>query len=296
MSGCPACGRPLALARATCLYCGAALPEDSVAVAEQARRAALQGPAPAALQAERLLVGFRVDELEAAGLAAALGLPVYDARRLAARGGDHLWRVLPPGEAEAEAARLGRAGLRCWTLPESQVRGQAPRHAATGRRDGGAVLLQAEGPCRVAPGELLLLVQGPIERASHDAAVKRLLGMASPQPGYRFHLHLRAEPRPVELDPEDFELEGGAGGSTLLALREWLGPLVGEGQVDDGFRHLVPALAPAARPEGRAARWSSSLEQARAPERRNEERLLLDNLAQFRFYSAWKGLLARARA
>lgn len=296
MSGCPACGRPLALARATCLYCGATLPEASVAAAEQARRAALQGPAPAAAPVERVLLGFRVDQLETPGLAAALGLPAYDARRLVARGGDHLWRLLAPEEAEAEARRLGAAGLRCWTLPESQVRDQAPRRAGGGRREGAAVLLLAEQPCRVAPGEVLLLVQGPIARASHEAAVKRLVGMASPQPGYRFHLHLRAAPRPLELDPEDFELEGGGGGSTLLALREWLGALAPEALVDDGFRHLVPALAPATRAEGRAARWTSSLEQARSPERRNEERLLLDNLAQFRFYSAWKGLLARARA
>jgi hypothetical protein len=62
--------------------------------------------------------------------------------------------------------------------------------------------------------------------------------------------------------------------------------------VDDGFRWLPPALAPAApgahggtrpglpAPTGRGAR---------------EGALVLDNLAQFRFYSAWRAAVERLR-
>jgi hypothetical protein len=62
---------------------------------------------------------------------------------------------------------------------------------------------------------------------------------------------------------------------------------------DDGFRRLPPALAPtteepdaglagAARPRPRRGR------DALAP-------VILDNLAQFRFYSAWRGAIERRR-
>lgn len=301
MIGCPSCGRPVALARATCLYCGASLPEASVTAAEQARLSALLGPLSASPPVERLLLGLRLQANQAAPLASALGLPAYDAQRLASRADDYLWRILPVPAAEAEAQRLAQAGLQPWTLLESAVRAIAPQRASGGRREGTSVCLrsgEASGAeWRVAPGDLLLLVQGPIQRESPSPAGQRLVGMASPQPGYRFHLHLRQAERPLELDPDDFELEAGQTGSVLLLLREWLLALAGEAALDDGFRLLAPALAPAARDDGRAARWADSLaQQARGPERRKDDRTLLDNVAQFRFYSAWRGLLARARA
>ena len=295
MSGCPACGRPLALARATCLYCGASLPEAAVEAAQQARAAVLLGPAPASAAVERLLLGLRLEDSPVEKLASALDLPAYDAQRIAARGGDHLWRLLPAAEAGAEVQRLAEAGLRPWTLPEAQVRAVAPRVAVGGRWNGPQLRLRTDDGERVLePGGLLLVVQGPIARELPGPASRRLVGMASPLPGYRFHLHARDELRPVEVDPDNFELEGGGAAAVLLLVREWIG---GQAALDDGFRQLAPALAPAAQEDGRAARWADSLaQQARGPERRKDDRVLLDNLAQFRFYSAWRGLLARARA
>jgi hypothetical protein len=60
--------------------------------------------------------------------------------------------------------------------------------------------------------------------------------------------------------------------------------------VDDEFRRLPPALAPAA-PSGGAL---GMVETLRAP-RASDAPLVLDNLAQFRFYSAWRGLVERQR-
>ena len=58
--------------------------------------------------------------------------------------------------------------------------------------------------------------------------------------------------------------------------------------VDDGFRRISPALAPAAPAAGAAARLEDALRTsaARPP-------AILDNLAQFRFYSAWRGAVER---
>ena len=44
---CPSCGRPVAVARASCLYCGAALPQEAVARAEAQTREVLTEMRPA---------------------------------------------------------------------------------------------------------------------------------------------------------------------------------------------------------------------------------------------------------
>jgi hypothetical protein len=58
--------------------------------------------------------------------------------------------------------------------------------------------------------------------------------------------------------------------------------------VDDAFRRLPPALAPAPPAGGRLARAGETPREG-AP----KEGGVLDNLAQFRFYSAWRGAAER---
>jgi len=58
--------------------------------------------------------------------------------------------------------------------------------------------------------------------------------------------------------------------------------------VDDQFRLVPPALAVAERTSSAA-----DVLQARRPE---SATAILDNVAQFRFYSAWRGLVERSRA
>ena len=55
---CPACRRPIAVARPTCLYCGAALPAEAVAAVERA--GTTEAPAPS-LPAVASRFGLRFD-------------------------------------------------------------------------------------------------------------------------------------------------------------------------------------------------------------------------------------------
>jgi hypothetical protein len=101
----------------------------------------------------------------------------------------------------------------------------------------------------------------------------------------------------VELDPGAFEFgQAPLASSSLLELTSWLEQLLVGVPSDDSFRRLPPALAPSA-PETGVVAAAKAL--ARPPiagrSRRGEPRRILDNLEQFRFYSAWRAALERRR-
>ena len=124
--------------------------------------------------------------------------------------------------------------------------------------------------------------------------VKRL-SSASLDPGYRFHLHTWADQRPIELDPAGFEFDDPPlSGSSLMEIQGFVEAVTGRCPVDDSFRREHPAL-------GVAAPGSTPLDAAKASRqasrpRGQQERLILDNAAQFRFFSAWRGTLQRLLA
>lgn len=303
---CPRCQRPVAVARAQCLYCGAPLPVEAVEQAAIARAELESAPSlreggaavPGAERAATLrrLVVLHLSGADPRAVERGLSLSAYEAGQRVRRGGDQLHRVLPSADAETEAARLGAAGLRVTLLAEAEVLAAAdPLVAAGGSMDdGGLVLRRGKERVAVRPDELLLLVKGPIAReyqARGDQARSELkkVRTAGLDPGYRFHLHRREDPRPVEVDPTAFELgPEQAGQSVLLVLAEWMGAVARGAVVDDQFRFIPPALA-VAEPTTSAA----DVLQARRPE---SAAAILDNVAQFRFYSAWRGLVERGRA
>ena len=289
---CPGCGRPVAVARPSCLYCGAALSAATVAAAEKSREAVLAGdPAP---REERALVVVRLDGAGEGALAAALGLSAYEASQWARRGGYHLHRAAPPAEAAADRERLAAHGVDAFVLDEAPVRAAAePETALGGTFDGEALQLRTEaGPLRLSAPDLLLVVKGPIAR-EHAPRADRLkfLRTASLDAGFRFHLHRPAGDRPVEIDPAGFELGAArAADSSLLEIAGWMARL-GQGvPVDDGFRRLPPALAPATPAAAALGRADEALRQSAG-----REAGILDNLAQFRLYSAWRGAVERLR-
>jgi hypothetical protein len=55
--------------------------------------------------------------------------------------------------------------------------------------------------------------------------------------------------------------------------------------VDESFRHLTPALGPAEEPRDGPARALERL--------RREDAGYFDNVAQFRFFSGWRGAVER---
>ena len=242
----------------------------------------------------RLLVILRIGDADPGALARALGLAAADAAHRARRGGWQLLRIAEPEAAREQAARLVDAGLVAMLVPEADVRASArPVVALGGEWTGHQLSLRTtEGPARAAATDLLLTVQGPITREYQTSQEVKRARTATLEAGYRFHLHRRGEPRPLELDPGAFDFgAGGAGSSSLLQLTGWMQDLTRGTVVDDVFRRLPPELGVA---EAAAAGPLAAADAlgARAPGR-GEGPLVLDNLRQFRFYSAWRAAVER---
>lgn len=279
------------MAAPRCVYCGGALGVEAVAAASAARQATL-APAVDAGPARSLLV-VETEGADPAVLAKALGESAYEAGQRVRRGGCQLWRALTAGEGEREAARLREAGIAAWDLDEAAVRTAAvPRRATRGALSTDGLHLETDaGPAVLVPGQVLLVAKGPIAREYQPEPVHvRRLRLATLDPGFRFHLHCRADPRPCELDPADFDFGPAAtSASGLLQLSAWAAAL--GAPVDEGFRRLPPALAPSAvaDPVARA------LGAPPPGKGRHEGRVVLDNLGQFRFYSAWRAAVERRR-
>jgi hypothetical protein len=301
MPSCPSCRRPVAVARASCLYCGAPLAAEDVAAALSAAAQVLaqaQPPAGAAGPGRGLVI-LDLADANPETLAAAVGLPTYEAGLLARRGGLHLHRVLGAMEAQAEADRLGSRGVTALVVPEEEARVR-PLRALSGRRTGAGLSLrtQEDGPLDLAVPDLLIVVTGPIVREHQTRFERRRVDRSRPDEGRRVHLHRVREAAPVEIDPDNFEAGLSASGSARLEIEAWVAALDRHVPRDDGFRRLPPALAPAEPEPAGPLTAASSL---RAPRRAGaaggeDEPLLLDNVAQFRFYSGWRAAVERRRA
>jgi hypothetical protein len=300
----------MALVRPACLYCGAPLPDGAVAHAQALARA---GPAPAAgagdgrgslpAPASEPLAHVVLDlsRADPQALARALALTPYEALQRARRGGFQLHRLLPDAEAAAEAERLVGEGLSVLVAGAEAVRVASQPALVAGGRLGpqGLSGRTTSGPLELAATDLLLVVRGPIRREYQAQPRPRRIASASLTDGYRFHLHRRSAPQPLELDPDGFEFDDADGtvASSLLRVAAWVEAVARGVPVDDGFRFLSPALG-AAPADGTARLGAARALGSRVPgeDRAGEERVVLDNVRQFRAYSAWRGTVERLRA
>jgi hypothetical protein len=282
MPSCPSCGRPVAMTGKRCLYCGGALAEPAEVPPEP--------PQPAA-EARGLVLVLDLTGSTPESLTRNLGLTRFEAEQRSRRGGFHLLARLSDEAASREAERLRGEGLGVFLIPEKEAReGARPLKVVRGSAPGDFLELRGpEGSTEVRKGDLALIVRGDIARA-RQASQK--VGQGGPlQPGLRIHLHARSGTRPVELDPLDFECGEALMGSTHLEINRWLRELFPGVAEDGAFRHEPPALAPAGDSEFGVSEMARSLERAR----KKDEPLLLDNLTQFRFYSAWRGAVEKRR-
>jgi hypothetical protein len=287
MASCPACARPVAVARPRCLYCGAALSAEAVVAAAE-RAETLQGGGGRAAAADRLLVVLEHRAPDAEALARALGLTLFDASQRTARGGFELLRTAPRAEAWEVAFALEAAGFLVFLVPESEARRPPTPVRGGGFEDGRLRLTTADGETSVVSDDLLLVVRGPIAREYQTAQDRIRFRSATLPAGYLVHLHLRRDVPPLELDPGNFEFAFTSRQGSLLELGLWLESL--GAPTDDGFRKLAPALAPTA-PEGTGVAAT-----ARAlVHSEGEGALVLDNVGQFRLYSGWRGAVERRR-
>ena len=293
MPACPACGRPVAVARPGCLYCGATLPAGPAA--SPAEEPALPPPTQ-----DRVLLVLDLERAAVELLERAAGLTPYEARLLSRRGGFHLLRVLPASAAAATTAGLTAQGLAVVPVPEAEARVR-PLCALGGELlSAGLALRTAEGRVELRRGELLLVVSGPIAREYRAPLERRKVDTARLEQGFRVHLHRRGERRPVEIDPANLELGFALRGSARLEVEAWLAEIAADVPRDDGFRKLPAALAPE-QPErqgplaaaGSLRRRPSGGDAAARDVARTDEPLVLDNLEQFRLYSGWRAAAER---
>jgi hypothetical protein len=271
-----------------CLYCGALLPQaPAIPAGDAAADTALPGPA-------RALLVLDLSGAEPARLARALELSPFEAAQLARRGGFHLHRVADEAVVGSEEMRLREAGLPVTVVPESEAR-VAPVLALRGRYQAGELQVRhAGGELRLGARDVLMVVQGPITREYQPAREVKRPRSATLEPGYRMHLHRSRDPRALELDPGAFAFGGDARpGSSLLTLSAWVRELAAGAPTDDHFRRLPPALGAAA-PEADGS-LGAAAGLAGPGGRDKDAPLILDNLAQFRFYSGWRAAVERRR-
>jgi len=308
---CPACGRPVASAGPACLYCAAPLPPEIRSAA--------------ALSAERILASRDLRDLEARGadanadpdagggspprpviidtlstdparLAEACGIAPWEARQWQLRSRYRLLRLAPDPEAQALIAQLKAAGVDAQALDSAATaRARTPMRVLTLADEVVPFEASLQGSdaarvLRVGPEErLALVIMAAIrrERAADPAQIKRAETLRL-EDFLVIHLHFRGESAPWEIDARTTGFEGGGSVSAhmrLLALVRRLGEFT---EVDDSFRHVVPALAPATPLEDETPLRRAEKRDGRKP----EARTLFDNLTQFRQYSAWRGALA----
>ena len=279
---CPGCGRAAASSRSTCLYCGTPLPGRTPG-------ALAVPPAPPPPVADRAVVVLDLRQVDAERLADALWLAPYDARQRATTGGYQMHRALPEREAEAEAERLGAAGLVAIVVPaeEAAERGRPVLVHGGGPQPEALALQTAEGPLLLRGPDVFIVVRGPIAREYQPGAEVRRVRTATLEGGHRLHLHRRSSLRPLEVDPLafDFGEEPQTSLSSLLTVLEWIADLAPAAPTDDGFRRLTPALGPSEGPGGGRLAAAAALDAARGL---REGPQPLDNVGQFRAYSAWR--------
>lgn len=299
MPACPSCHRPVAVARPTCVYCGEEIPE---ALRGELETDATTGGAthetPVATDGPpRHLLVLDLEATPRQALEGALGLASYEAELLRRRGGYHLHRILEEPRAHEEAERLRAAGVMIETLPELEARVKPLRAVGGDCGWGGLTLRTEEEPVSLRRRDLLIIVQGPIARQYQPVYRRRRVDVASLEEGYRVHFHRRADPRPVEIDGTNFEFGLTVTGSTRLELEAWV-ETVGKGVPrDDGFRRIPPAFG-VAEPEARGPLAAASAlgRTSRARSTTGEgESVVLDNGAQFAFYSGWRAAVERRR-
>jgi hypothetical protein len=269
------------MARPTCLYCGEPLPEPESPAAPPPAEPADDG---------RALLVLDLRGADAAAVAEALGLSAYEAgQRVMGGGGWQVHRVLPMAQADEEARRLSGAGLVVRTVPAAEAAARSrPLHVRGGNGAEGLVLQTDEGSLRVAGDAVFLVVRGLITREYQTSTNVKRVRTATLEGGHRIHLHRRDDPRPLELDSLAFDFGQATlpSLSSLLTILAWLDEAAPETPVDDGFRRLTPALAPA-RADG-AGRLSAA-NTLRTPRGSLQDGpLVLDNVEQFRAYSGWR--------
>lgn len=307
---CPACARPIAMARAHCVYCGATLSAEALDEAARSAQRILQTRSLAGLEAvakgaerEPQARRYVVIDTSAATLdiiADACGVSAWEARQWQAASRYRLVRVsTEPADGPLESG-LKAKGLRVFIVPDATVarsRNPIPLESIDPLADPlqGTVREDPESPPSrraLRPEDLSLIVSAAIKREKvKDAAPRRSPADTRLDDTWLVHLHLKGEARPFEIDPQRTAYEGVGLASAYMRTLELVRRLQAFAPHDDAFKNVVPALSPGADPLNGLESFSSGTDKKKGKE---PKVVVLDNVAQFREYSAWRGAIESA--
>lgn len=303
---CPACARPIAMARASCVYCGAALSAEALEVAALSAQRILQSKSLASLEAvvtgapreaqprRYVVVDTRAADVEK--IAEACGVSPWEARQWQAASRYRLIRVsAEPADGPLESG-LKAAGLRVLIVPDETVarsRNPIPIESIDSLAEPAQCTVREDPetpPSRrdLRAGDLALIVTASIRREKvKDETPRRTPADSRLEDAWLVHLHFKAGARPWEIDPLKTAYEGAGPASAYMRTLELVRRLQAFAPHDDAFKNMVPALSPGADPRTALASFAP----ANQKKSKEPKVVVLDNVAQFREYSAWRGAL-----
>ncbi len=307
---CPACARPIAMARANCVYCGAALSAEGLQAAALAAQRILQTRSLANLEAVAKASArdhpprrYVVIDTSVAGvetIADACGISAWEARQWQAASRYRLIRVSnEPADGPLESG-LKAKGLRVLIVPDETVvrsRNPIPLESIDPFADPAQCTVREDPeapPLRKALREhdLALIVSASIKRERvMDQTSRRTPADTRLEDAWLVHLHLKGEARPWEIDPLRTAYEGAGLASAYMRTLELVRRLQAFAPHDEAFKNVVPALSPGTDPLKGLESFAS------APRKKGKDPkvVVLDNVAQFREYSAWRGAIESTR-
>lgn len=297
------------MARPTCVYCGAALPKGTVEEASLAAQRVLESKTLVGLEtaakgadlarpARRYLV-IDTTSASAEAIALACSISAWEARQWQAASRYRLLRISDEPQDGPLESELREQGVPPLVIPEDVV-ARARRPMTVETLDLSATPLRGhlvEDPeAAVVPRDLLeheivLIVSASIKRERVREPVASRLGTDRRlDDGFLVHLHLKGESRPWEIDPRRTGYQGPGPASAHMRTLELVRRLAATISHDEGFKNMVPALSPGVDPLTDLPGMKDSRSAGKEP-----KTVILDNVAQFREYSAWRAAVERTR-
>jgi hypothetical protein len=295
------------MAREKCVYCGAALSPETLREAAAAAKRVFQSTTLMGLEdAARgvgggphdrryLVIDTAANALET--LAAACSISTWEARQWQAASRYRLLRVTAEPQDGPYETRLRGMGVTVHAIAENAVaraRNPLPIESLDASKVPAECTLRPDPdspPIRshLEEGQVAVIVSGPIrrEKVKEIASFKKVPSVRL-EDAFLVHFHIRGETRPWEIDARRTSFEGEGLASAHMRTLQLVRRLALKVAHDEAFRNVVPALSEGVDPLTEIASGSST----GGSSSKGTKLIVLDNVAQFREYSAWRGRLA----
>lgn len=298
------------MARGSCMYCGAPLPREVLEAAAGAAERVLQSKSLAGLQAaakgqdagmvSRRYVVIDTSMASPEIVASACSVSIWEARQWQAASRYRLVKISQEAGEDRLESNLRGMGLDALVVSGEMVaRARNPipiesidvsvQPTICGLRENPEALPSRQ---ELNEGAITLIVSGPIKRERQKPQTSKVHLDSRLEDAWLVHLHLRDETRPWELDPSRTGFEGAALASAHMQTLELVRRLSTSVPMDEAFRNVVPALSPGVDPLDDLPGVKNT---SGNPQDKRQKAVMLDNVAQFREYSAWRGAVERLR-